>query len=358
MSTNWNRRGARLCAELFIGLALLGRIGLAGVVAVLGADAAGIPVFAFLATPSGATVRSAVVNSAIAIAFGYVAWAMMSYWIDHKLAEESDDAGASDAAQGEGEGGTARVGTRAETLLPLFRSFATIVIATIVVFSLLSSLGVDIGPLLAGAGVVGIAVGFGAQSLVKDVVSGVFFLVDDAFRIGEYVEFGDLRGEVEKISIRSLRLRHHRGAIHTVPFGEIKSITNYNRDWVIMKLKISLKYGTNVDQVRKLVKRIGKEMMEHPDYGKLLLEPPKSQGILEFGDYGVVLRVKFKSKPREQFVLRRVINERLKVEFAKNGIEFAYPTVTIDRAESAGPADALAAAAAQRVLQQTEKQPA
>jgi small-conductance mechanosensitive channel len=219
-----------------------------------------------------------------------------------------------------------------------------------VALSVLSSLGVDIAPLLAGAGVVGLAIGFGAQSLVKDVVSGVFFLIDDAFRIGEYVEFGDLRGEVEKISIRSLRLRHHRGAIHTVPFGEIKAITNYNRDWVIMKLKISLKYGTDVEQVRKLVKRLGQEMIEHPDYGKLLLEPPKSQGILEFGDYGVILRVKFKSKPREQFVLRRVINERLKAAFEAHGIEFAYPTVTIDRA------GAPETAAAQRIVKQVQDQ--
>ncbi len=330
---------------LVLGLSLSARVALIFVVVLLAAEAAGLGVFAFLATPFGAAARSAAVNSAIALAVGYVAWAMISYFVDRKLADKSPDPGASEAAAAEAEGGTARVGTRAETLLPLFRSFATIVILAIVVLSVLSSLGVDIAPLLAGAGVAGIAIGFGAQSLVKDVVSGVFFLVDDAFRIGEYVEFGELRGEVEKISIRSLRLRHHRGAVHTVPFGEIKSITNYNRDWVIMKLKITVKYGTDVEKVRKLLKRIGQEMFAHPEYSKMLLEPPKSQGIFEFGDYGIVLRVKFKSLPREQFVIRRVLNERIDVEFAEHGVEFAYPTVTVDGAEDRSEPGAPAAAA-------------
>jgi small-conductance mechanosensitive channel len=117
--------------------------------------------------------------------------------------------------------------------------------------------------------------------------------------------------------------------VHTVPYGEIRAITNYSRDWVIMKLRIGVKYGTDIDKVRKLIKKLGQEMQADPEYGALLIEPPKSQGILEFGDYAIIIRVKFKTKPREEFVIRRVLNERLKKLFEANGIEFAFPTVTV-----------------------------
>ncbi len=319
----------RAFERLINGIGSCIRVALAFVAVLLAVESGPFGVSGFLKTKSGGAVLAAAVNAAIAILIGYVIWALIKYWIDKRLAVKTTDPGASGAAKEEGEGGTARVGTRAETLLPLFRAFAFVLIATVIVFSVLSSFGVDIGPLLAGAGIVGIAVGFGAQSLVKDIFSGIFFLIDDAFRVGEYISFGNLRGEVEGISIRSLRLRHHRGPVHTVPYGEIKSITNYSRDWVIMKLRIGVKYGTDIDKVRKLIKKLGQEMLTDPDYGQLLLEPPKSQGILEFGDYAIIIRVKFKTKPREEFVIRRVLNERLKKLFEANGIEFAFPTVTV-----------------------------
>ena len=121
----------------------------------------------------------------------------------------------------------------------------------------LSELGVNIGPLIAGAGIVGLAVGFGAQTLVKDILSGLFFLIDDAFRVGEYIDVGDVRGMVEHISIRSLRLRHHRGPVHTIPFGEIHHLTNYSRDWAIMKLELRVPFDTDIEKVRKIIKKIG-----------------------------------------------------------------------------------------------------
>lgn len=335
--------------KLVAGIGACIRIALGFVAVLLTLDSAPFGVSGLLKTKSGGAILGAAVNAAIAILIGYVIWALIKFWIDKRLAVKSTDTGASGAAREEGEGGTAKVGTRAETLLPLFRAFAAIIILAVIAISVLSAFGVDIGPLLAGAGIVGIAVGFGAQSLVKDIFSGVFFLIDDAFRIGEYISFGSLRGEVEGISIRSLRLRHHRGAVHTVPYGEIRSITNYSRDWVIMKLRIGVKYGTDTDKVRKLIKKLGQEMQADPEYGPLLLEPPKSQGILEFGDYAIILRVKFKTKPREEFVIRRVLNERLKKLFEANGIEFAFPTVTVVSTPG-GDADEEAVAAAARTV--------
>jgi small-conductance mechanosensitive channel len=204
-----------------------------------------------------------------------------------------------------------------------------VTLAAIVVMLVLSSLGVDIGPLLAGAGVVGIAIGFGAQTLVKDVISGMFFLLDDAFRVGEYIESGSIRGTVEQISIRSLRLRHHRGALHTIPFGSLDTITNYSRDWVIDKMTVSVTYNTDLDQVKKIIKQIGKELQADPAFAPHILDTLKMQGVEQFGDFAIQIRLKMMTKPGEQFVIRRRAYAMIKKAFADNGIEFAFPTVTV-----------------------------
>ena len=196
---------------------------------------------------------------------------------------------------------------------------------------------------MAGAGVVGIALGFGAQTLVRDVISGFFFLLDDAFRVGEYVEAGELRGTVEAISLRSLRLRHHRGPVHTVPFGELRSLTNHSRDWVIVKMELLVTYDTDVDRVKKILKQIGREMAQDPELGPNLIEPLKSQGIYQLSDSGILVRAKFTAKPGEQFIIRREAYRRIKQAFEANGIRFAYPTVTIHSSlATAGPAPAVA----------------
>ncbi len=124
----------------------------------------------------------------------------------------------------------------------------------------LSALGVEVGPLIAGAGVVGVAIGFGAQTLVKDVISGMFYLLDDAFRIGEYIVSGNYKGTVESFSLRSIKLRHHRGYLYTVPFGTLGAIENMSRDWVIDKLSVGVTYDTDVDKVKRIIKQIGKEL--------------------------------------------------------------------------------------------------
>jgi moderate conductance mechanosensitive channel len=193
----------------------------------------------------------------------------------------------------------------------------------------LSALGVDIGPLLAGAGVVGLAVGFGAQTLVKDIISGMFFLLDDAFRVGEYIESGSIRGTVEHISIRSLRLRHHRGALHTIPFGTLDQITNYSRDWVIDKMTVSVTYDTDLDKVKRVVKEVSKQIMADAELAPHLIEPLKMQGVEQFGDFAIQIRLKMMTKPGEQFVIRRRAYAMIKKAFDANGIEFAFPTVTV-----------------------------
>ena len=198
------------------------------------------------------------IDSAIALLIADLVWVWASSAIDRRLDNYTPP------EPGTAPGPEARMAT----LLPLLRVTLMITLLTMVVMSILTSLGVNVAPLLAGAGVVGVAIGFGAQSLVKDVVSGIFFLIDDAFRVGEYVEIENLRGTVEKISIRSLQIRHHRGAVHTLPFGELKHLTNHSRDWVIMKLEFRVPFDTDLKLVKKLIKTIGATLKANEEYGR------------------------------------------------------------------------------------------
>ncbi|MEM1200860.1 MAG: mechanosensitive ion channel domain-containing protein, partial [Pseudomonadota bacterium] len=178
---------------------------------------------------------------------GYMAYQAVRIWTDYQIALEEP---APDHGDGEAEMGAGQ--SRLATLLPIFRNFLLITVVTLAGMIVLAELGVDSAPLCAGAGVVGLAVGFGAQTLIRDVFSGAFFLMDDAFRKGEYIDLGEVKGTVEKISIRSFQLRHHNGPLNTVPFGEIRFLKNFSRDWVMMKLKLRVTYDTDVEKVRKL----------------------------------------------------------------------------------------------------------
>jgi small-conductance mechanosensitive channel len=212
----------------------------------------------------------------------------------------------------------------------------------VAVLMVLSHMGVQIGPLIAGAGVVGVAVGFGAQTLVKDIISGVFYLLDDAFRVGEYIQSGGYKGTVESFSLRSVKLRHHRGPLTTVPFGELGAIQNMSRDWVIDKMSIGVTYDTDLEKARKLIKQIGKELAADPEYAPHIIEPLKMQGVEQFGDFAIQIRMKMMTKPGEQFVIRRKAYAMIKKAFDANGIKFAFPTVQV-----AGGEEATAAAARQ-----------
>lgn len=261
---------------------------------------------------------------AVVILGAWAAWEAVRTWVKLRLEEETGP----EAADGEGEG-FGPGGSRLATLLPIFRNVMLFVIVAVVSMVVLASLGVNVGPLFAGAGVVGLAIGFGAQTLIRDIFSGAFFLLDDAFRKGEYVEVSGVTGAVEKISIRSFQLRHHEGRLHTIPFGEIKQLTNYSRDWVIMKLPVRLTYDTDVEKVRKLVKKLGQEMAAHPEIGHLFIEPPKSQGVVQMEDSAMIMRVKFKTRPGDQFLVRRHVYQRLRDLFAQNDIHFAHREVTV-----------------------------
>ncbi len=262
----------------------------------------------------------------ILVAFaGYIAYRGVALWIDRKVAEE--DPGDPHELPGEGPGGAGA--SRLATLLPIFRNFLLITIVVIAGMIVLAELGVNIGPLFAGAGVVGLAVGFGAQTLIRDIFSGAFFLTDDAFRKGEYIDIGTAKGTVERISIRSMQLRHHNGPLNTIPFGEIKQLTNFSRDWVMMKLPLRLTYDTDVEKVRKLVKKLGIELLDHPEFGPKFLQPLKSQGVKQMDDSAMIVRVKYMTKPGDQFEIRKLVYQRIRDLFEENGIKFAHREVTV-----------------------------
>jgi small-conductance mechanosensitive channel len=248
--------------------------------------------------------------------------------------------------------------SRAQTLLPLFRKFIFITLIVIVTLIILSSLGVSIGPLIAGAGVVGLAIGFGAQTLVKDIISGAFFLADDAFRLGEYIDVGIAKGMVEKISVRSFRLRHHNGPINTIPFSEVQKVMNFSRDWVMMKLEMRVPSDTDLEKLRKVVKKVGQAMMDDPVLGPNFLQPLKSQGVNRMDDDGAfIIRVKFMCKPGEQFVLRREVFRRVQEAFAESGIKFAPKRVMVDTQPGSTDSQTVAAALAVEKSGKAEPQP-
>ncbi|MHC4984419.1 MAG: mechanosensitive ion channel family protein, partial [Planctomycetota bacterium] len=285
----------------------------------------GVDVFALSRAGFGAELSRAVLHVGLTVLLAYVGWSLAKTAIDRRLALEGSGG---DAAPGD-EGGGQGAASRLKTLLPLFRRFLFVTIVVMAVMIGLSSLGVQIGPLLAGAGVVGIAIGFGAQTLVRDIVSGVFFLLDDAFRMGEYVDVGVAKGMVERITVRSLVLRHHRGPLNIIPFGEIGHLTNFSRDWVIMKLQFRVTYGTDINKVKKIFKQIGAELMEDELLGPGFIEPLKSQGVYAMEDSAMILRAKFMAKPGQQFTIRKEVYRRVQEAFKEQGIEFAHREVTV-----------------------------
>lgn len=267
-------------------------------------------------------LAGALLQATGAIVVGWAVWRGVEALLD-RYAPRSGEAGVDDDGMG-------KTGSRIDTLLPVLRSAAFVAVVVISGLTALSALGINITALLAGAGVIGLAVGFGAQTLVKDVITGVFYLVEDAFRVGEYIVTDEGKGVVERISLRSVRLRHHRGPVYTIPFGAMGTVQNHSRDWVKIKMLVRVPFDTDIEQVRKLIKRVGVELMEEPSLSAHILAPVKSQGVLDVDDSAIVIGVKFICKPGEQFVIRREAYARIKQSFATQGIAFAPKRVIVE----------------------------
>jgi small-conductance mechanosensitive channel len=250
----------------------------------------------------------------------YAGWRFLKYRMDSYIA--ANPLPSADVS-GDSEEEVRVAASRLRTLMPLLRVVAGATIAIIGGLLVLAELGVNITPLIAGASVLGLAVSFGSQSLVRDIVSGVFFLAEDSFRIGEYVDCSKVKGTVEGFSVRSLKLRHQNGQLNIVPFGQIAHITNFSRDWTVVKFNIAFAHGTDIELLRKTVKKIGLAMMEEPLYKPILMDPPKMQGVVDIKDNSVIVRFKFMARPKNPTMVQRMVIRRMYEQFPPLGIQFA-----------------------------------
>jgi moderate conductance mechanosensitive channel len=258
----------------------------------------------------------------------YVAWVLCRLTIDRHL----QGVGGGPKLPGSDEDGESAPGSRLQTMLPLLRAALGIVIAVIAALIVLSRLGINTAPLIAGAGVFGLAISFGSQSLVRDIISGLFYMWDDAFRVGEYIDSGRLKGTVEKLGIRSLKLRHHNGPLHTIPYGQLGAVTNLSRDFATIKFNLKLEPGSDVELVRRTAKQIGLAMQQDPEIAAEVILPLKMQGIAEITENAVVVRFKFTARPVKPSWVQREYLKRMYLTFAEKGIRFASGALTLQTA--------------------------
>ncbi len=304
--------------------------------------------------PYGRMFTGSMLGLVVIVFLSFIVWQFFTDWVDHKIQAEMpvDEEELDEGGKG---------GSRTGTLLILLRKFVFTLLVILAVMFILSAFGVNIGPLIAGAGIIGLALSFGAQSLVTDIFAGIFFLIDDAFRVGDYIDIGTAKGTVDHISLRSVRLRHHLGMVQTIPFGKIDTVTNYSRDYIITKLDIRIRYDADIDKVRRLIKKIYYNIIADETYGPKLIGKLKSQGIKQMDDSAMIIRIKFTTPPGEQFVLRREIYRRIQEAFSNNNIEFAHKNVTVHippegREHPGRLKSALGAAAGRIIADEEEKQ--
>jgi small conductance mechanosensitive channel len=214
-------------------------------------------------------------------------------------------------------------------LLPLLRNVLFLTIAVMVVLVILSEIGINIGPLLAGAGIAGLAIGFGSQKLVQDVITGAFILFEDSVAVGDVVQVAGIGGLVEAISLRSIRLRDLSGNVHTIPFSSVATVTNMTKVYSYYLFDVGVAYRENVDEVIGVLRNIGAEMQEDAAFRTKILEPLEVLGVDSFADSAVIIKARIKTRPIEQWSVGREFNRRMKIKFDELGIEIPFPHRTI-----------------------------
>jgi small conductance mechanosensitive channel len=214
---------------------------------------------------------------------------------------------------------------RATTLSNVFIETGMVFVGVVAIFMIISELGINIAPALAGLGVAGIAVGFGAQSLVKDLFNGVLILLENHYGVGDFVRIAGIDGLVEDITLRRTVIRDLDGIVHSIPNGEISVASNYTKEWSRVNLNISVGYGEDLDRVIKVINRVGKEMAEDPDWAPLILKVPQVLRVDNLGDSGIDIKILGETKPLCQWDVTGELRLRLKKVFDKEGIEIPWP---------------------------------
>ena len=220
---------------------------------------------------------------------------------------------------------TVRAIQRAQTIGTLLKSVVTLVVWAFALLMVLSEIGLDVGPLIAGAGFLGIALGFGAQNLVRDFLSGIFMLVEDQYGVGDIIDAGEASGTVEAVSLRTTRLRDIHGVVWHIPNGQIQRIGNKSQGWSRALLDVSVSYSTDLDLARKVIEACAAEMQSDDQWANDILEDPEVWGVEDLGADGVILRLSVKTRPAAQFGVARELRARLKTALDTAGIEIPFP---------------------------------
>ncbi|HKF59866.1 MAG TPA: mechanosensitive ion channel domain-containing protein [Dongiaceae bacterium] len=285
---------------------------------------------------------SAWTTAAITALVAYFAWEAVHFATEPRRHRPTPGATDEDSDKAQASASSSRL----ETLAPIFRVVLGVVIFLTAALVILASLGISITPFIAGASVFGLAISFGSQTLVHDIVSGIFYLADDAFRVGEYIDCGKAKGTVEGFTLRSIRLRHQNGPVHTIPFGQLGQITNFSRDYSTLKFNLRFDRNTDLDKLRKVTKKVGQAMLADPELKDDFLEPLKLQGIADIADNAMVMRFKLTVKPTRPSYMQREAVKRLIAAFKEAGLEFASATVAVQTVGGPAMDQAVAAAAA------------
>ena len=277
----------------------------------------GIDAVGWIATPTGTVIAKSVANIAVIVIVALLIWEMISFAIERYLVKNAKAEADAPGTQ------------RALTLLPLLRNVVLITLAILVTLTVLSELGVDIGPLIAGAGIIGLAVGFGAQTFVKDVITGLFILIEDSVAVGDLVVLGGYRGKVESMSLRSIQLRDLHGDVHRIPFSEVTSTTNRSKVFSFAFFDIGIAYREDVDHCMNVIREVGEEMRRDENFAPMIMEDIEIMGVQSFDDSAVIIRARLKVLPGKQLGLQRAFNRLIKNRFDEEGIEIPFPHRTI-----------------------------
>ena len=287
-----------------------GAVALAALLAL--AQAWGADMVAWLNSEFGRHLLSSGLSILAVVVGATILWELVNASIERYLADTDAD------------GNAVARSARARTLLPLARNALLIMLVIMVTLIVLAELGLNIAPLLAGAGVIGVAIGFGSQKLVQDVITGAFILFENTIAVGDSIKIGDYSGTVEGMTIRAMRLRDVSGNVHTVPFSVVNAVTNLSRDFGYHLFDVGVSYHEDMDRIFGLLRRIGEDLRLDPDFGGYILDAIEVFGIDRFSPSAVVVRGRLKTQPNKQWVVGREFNRRLKLMFDQAGICLPY----------------------------------
>ncbi|MEO1292855.1 MAG: mechanosensitive ion channel domain-containing protein, partial [Pseudomonadota bacterium] len=280
---------------------------------------------AWLDSEAGTQMMSALFSVAVIVGISLLIWLSMASWVEYRLNPLF------------GKPPTARE----TTLLTLMRNAASILLLVLTLMFSLSQIGLDIAPLLASAGVLGLAIGFGSQKLVQDIITGIFIQLENAMNVGDVVTVGGVSGVVEKLTVRSVSLRDLHGVFHIIPFSSVDSVSNFMRDFAFHVATIGVAYREEVGQVRQAMEDAFAETKANADVGGTILGDLEWMGLESFGESAVELRARIKTLPGKQWAVGRVYNEAIKTIFDARGIEIPFPHQTVyfgeDRTGNAPP---------------------